>query len=93
MGTGKKPTFYFLCPPFPPSFHDNVLKWLFVLQGMLTESSGVLNEALGGRVYLKQVTLVVPSTWSEARCQMAIKTPTGNTAFRVSRASPSKILL
>ena len=30
-----------------------------------------------------QVTIVVPSSWSEAKCRQTISTPTGNTPYKV----------
>lgn len=50
---------------------------------MLTDASGVLNEALGEQVYLKQVTVVVPSFWRDARCHMAITNPPRGIHYQV----------
>ena len=44
---------------------------------MFEESSHALFEALGGRVYIKSVSVVVPSTWRDGKCQRVINTPRG----------------
>ena len=50
---------------------------------MLSEGSAILHTALQGRAYFKQVTIVVPLEWTETLCGQPIKSPTGNTPFRV----------
>ncbi len=54
------------------------------VQGMLSEGSAILHTALAGRAYFRQVTIVVPAEWTETLCGQPIKSPTGNTPFRVS---------
>jgi hypothetical protein len=52
-------------------------------QEMLTDASGILNEALSEQVYLKQVTIVVPAAWRDARCHMAIAFPQRGVHYQV----------
>ena len=47
---------------------------------MFEESSHALYEALGGRVHIKSVSLVVPSAWRDGKCGRAIDTPKDVTA-------------
>jgi hypothetical protein len=54
------------------------------MQAMMSEGSAVVHTALQGRAYFKQVTIVVPLEWTETLCGQPIKSPTGNTPFRVS---------
>jgi hypothetical protein len=52
---------------------------------MLIDASRTLFTALDGKVYFKQVTVVVPKRWTEARCRKKIVEPGENTAFLVSK--------
>jgi len=45
------------------------------LKTLLTEASNVLNTALDGRVYLAQVTLVIPTFWRDPRCHQPVHLP------------------
>ena len=38
-------------------------------QKLFEESSHALYEALGGRVHIRSVSVVVPSSWRDGKCQ------------------------
>ena len=48
----------------------------------MEESSHALFEAIGGRVYIKSVSIVVPSTWRDGKCQRVINSPRVDTPYR-----------
>ena len=50
---------------------------------MLTQASRVLNTGLDGRVYLGQVTLVIPSYWRDARCHSSVPSPKPGVIYQV----------
>jgi len=59
----------------------------------ITEASAVLNEGLYGKAYFKEVTIVVPSHWQDARCHMNVQEPAGGVAYqsadiRITTESP-----
>ena len=56
---------------------------------MLTDGSAVLHQALGGRVHLAQVTLVIPSYWRDARCHMSVPYPTAGIRYQ----TPADVLI
>lgn len=63
------------------------------LRETITEASAVLNEALYGKAYFKEVTIVVPSHWEDARCRMNVLEPAGEIAYqnadvRITTESP-----
>merc|ERR1719400_2868510 len=49
-----------------------------------SDGSFALNTATEGRAHFGQVTIVVPATWSEAKCRQTISAPTGNTPYKVA---------
>lgn len=53
------------------------------LQVMLTDASRVLFIALDGKLFYKEVTVVVPQTWRDSRCKTQILTPRGASAYGV----------
>ena len=52
------------------------------MQHTLLGASGVLHSALDGKVYIKSVNVVVPSSWRESKCSEAIRPPKGDTPYR-----------
>lgn len=61
------------------------------LQKLLVESSHTLYDALDGRVYFKSVSLVIPSTWRDGKCQRVIRPPRGDTPYRRADISVSGV--
>jgi hypothetical protein len=53
------------------------------LQVLLTDASRVLHRALDGRVFFKDVTVVVPNSWRDEKCQTQILVPRGSTTYGV----------
>ncbi len=49
---------------------------------MFRESSKVLYNALDQEAFFKSVTIVVPSTWRDGKCQTIIRPPKGGTPYR-----------
>ena len=49
---------------------------------MLGDASHFLHSALDGQVYLKSVSVVVPSSWRDGRCQTVIRAPKGDLPYR-----------
>ncbi len=56
---------------------------------MLTDASRVLHNALDGKVYLKSVNVIVPSSWRESKCDsgaggsaLSISLPKGDRPYR-----------
>ena len=48
----------------------------------------MLNEALYGKAYFKEVTIVVPSHWEDTRCRMNVLEPAGEIAYQVFLSKP-----
>ena len=55
---------------------------LLSLQALLREASKGLYQALDERAFFKSVTIVVPSSWRDAKCQSIIRPPKGGTPYR-----------
>ena len=53
-------------------------------QIMLSDASRTLSTALGGRAYYKQVTVVVPASWRDLKCNLEINTPRSGKSYGVS---------
>jgi hypothetical protein len=53
-------------------------------QEMFRAGSLALHVATDRRAHFGQVTIVLPASWSEAKCRMTIATPTGNTPYKES---------
>ena len=70
--------------PFSPRNSINLsLFSLFSLQETLRDASRTLYTALDGKVYFKQVTVVVPDGWTSARCRARVQEPTEGISFQV----------
>lgn len=54
----------------------------FSLQLLLRDASKVLYSALDQRAFFKSVTIVVPSSWRDSKCQTIIRPPRGGTPYR-----------
>ncbi len=48
----------------------------------MRESSSVLHSALDGRVYFKSYTIVIPSSWRDAKCESVIRSPKAGVPYR-----------
>ena len=49
---------------------------------MLDDASNVLHKALNEKVFLKSISVVVPSSWRDSQCNTVIRTPKGETPYR-----------
>ena len=59
------------------------LTFIFVsFQTLMREASNVLYTALDSRAFFKSVTIVVPSSWRDSKCQTIIRPPRGGTPYR-----------
>lgn len=63
--------------------HQRIIVIYLIVQDLLTEASSVLNTGLDGRVYLSQVTLVIPSYWRDARCHSSVPSPKPGVIYQV----------
>ena len=54
------------------------------LQIMLSGASRTLSTALDGKAYYKQVTVVVPTSWRDIKCNQEIHTPRSGSSYGVS---------
>ena len=60
-----------------------VVYTIFILfQALLRDASNVLYTALDQRAFFKSVTIVVPSSWRDSKCQTIIRPPRGGTPYR-----------
>ena len=60
-----------------------VVYTIFILfQALLRDASNVLYTALDSRAFFKSVTIVVPSSWRDSKCQTIIRPPRGGTPYR-----------
>jgi hypothetical protein len=55
----------------------------FVFQVLMSDASRVLYKALDGRVFYKEVTVVVPNSWRDEKCKAQILSPRGDTTYGV----------
>ena len=51
-------------------------------QGLFRQSSVVLHKSLNENVFFKSVTIVVPSTWRDGKCQEMIRPPQDDVPYR-----------
>ena len=51
---------------------------------MLSGASRTLSTALDGKAYYKQVTVVVPTSWRDIKCNQEIHTPRSGSSYGVS---------
>ena len=51
---------------------------------MLSDASRTLSTALNGKAYYKQVTVVVPTSWRNTKCNQEIHTPRSGSSYGVS---------
>ena len=49
---------------------------------LLREASTILYNALDQKAFFKSVTIVVPSSWRDSKCQSIIRSPRGGTPYR-----------
>ena len=56
-------------------------------QIMLSDASRTLSTALNGKAYYKQVTVVVPTSWRNTKCNQEIHTPRSGSSYGVSSIS------
>jgi len=56
----------------------------FIFQALFSKASQILHGALDRRVYLKDVTLVIPSSWRDVKCKIQIHPPRGTSTFGVN---------
>merc|ERR1719510_928848 len=52
------------------------------LKVLLRDASKVLYHALDQKAFFKSLTIVVPSSWRDAKCQTIIRPPKGGTPYR-----------
>ena len=64
-----------------------------LLQETLTDASRTLYTALDGKVYFKQVTVVVPDGWTATRCRVRVGEPREGTSFQVRGKGEQCLLL
>ena len=57
-------------------------KFYILFQALLRDASNVLYTALDQRAFFKSVTIVVPSSWRDSKCQTIIRPPRGGTQYR-----------
>ena len=57
---------------------------VFLFQVLLNDASKVLYKAFDGRLFYKEVTLVVPNSWRDEKCKAQVQVPAGATTFGVS---------
>ena len=60
---------------------------LVSLQGLLLVSSQSVASALDSRLWPGQFTVVLPSSWRQHKCGVELRTPKGQTRYKVSRVS------
>ena len=65
-----------------PSYRQLLKTAPFFLQILFRDSSKRLYEALDQRVFFKTVSIVVPSSWRDGKCQTIIRPPKGGTPYR-----------
>ena len=63
------------------------------MQETLADASRTLYTALGGKVYFRQVTVVVPGGWTAARCRAAVGEPREGISFQVRERKDILLLL
>ena len=51
---------------------------------MLSDASRKLSTALNGKAYYKQVTVVVPTSWRNVKCNQEIHMPRSGSSYGVS---------
>ena len=51
---------------------------------MLSDASRTLSTALNGQAYYKQVTVVVPTSWRNVKCNQEIHLPRSGSSYGVS---------
>ena len=56
--------------------------FFILFQILLRDSSKKLYEALNERAFFKSVSIVVPSSWQNGKCQTIIRPPKGGTPYR-----------
>ena len=56
--------------------------YFYLFQKLLKDSSDLLYTALNKKAFLKAVTIVVPSTWRDSKCQRIIHSPREDTPYR-----------
>ncbi len=66
------------------NFIDEVFKIDFhrFFQTLLRDSSYALHAALDGRVYFKSYTVVIPSSWRDAKCETVVRPPRAGVPYR-----------
>ena len=57
-------------------------QYSFSFQSLFRQSSAVLHKALNENVFFKSITIVVPSTWRDGKCQEMIRPPKDNVPYR-----------
>ena len=57
------------------------------MQETLTDASRTLYTALDGKVFFKQVTVVVPDGWTAARCRVRVAEPGEGISFQVRKGN------
>ena len=56
-----------------------------MFQIMLSDASRTLSTALNGKAYYKQVTVVVPTSWRNTKCNQEIHLPRSGSSYGVSQ--------
>ena len=73
---------------FPTNFSNscevNSANLNFIFQIMLSDASRTLSTALNGKAYYKQVTVVVPTSWQNVKCNQEIHMPRSGSSYGVS---------
>ena len=59
---------------------------------MLSGASRTLSTALDGKAYYKQVTVVVPTSWRDIKCNQEIHTPRSGSSYGVSLECQFKLI-
>jgi calcium-activated chloride channel regulator 4 len=54
---------------------------IHLFQGLMDASSAALSAALSGAAYFQSLTVVVPPTWGDAKCGVAIRPPAADTPY------------
>ena len=54
----------------------------FSFQKLLEDSSFTLHEALNQKPFLKSVSVVIPKSWRDGKCQTVVRPPKGETPYR-----------
>lgn len=71
---------------------NKITNFFFIFQALFSEASQILHGALDGRVYFKDVTLVIPSSWRDVKCKIQIHPPRGTSTFGVKNLSVCSLI-